>query len=79
MNVQKESLKKDFGFHASSRKPTRKCTMKIKIEEKKNSVLKIWEGVCKVHMCRKVNHVMSFNELQVNDSMKVCTIFLVNK
>ena len=27
-NVQKESLKKTSGVHASSRKPTKKCAMK---------------------------------------------------
>ena len=30
VNVQKESLKKTFGVHASSRKPTKKCAMKMK-------------------------------------------------
>ena len=29
VNVQKESLKKTFRVHASSRKPTKKCVMKI--------------------------------------------------
>ena len=29
VNVQKESLKKTFRVHASSRKPTKKCAMKI--------------------------------------------------
>ena len=41
VNVQKESLKKTSGIHASSRKPTKKCAMKMKernkeLEEKKN-------------------------------------------
>ena len=30
VNVQKESLKKTSGVHASSRKPTKKCAMKMK-------------------------------------------------
>ena len=34
VNAQKESLKKTFGVHASSRMPTKKCAMKMK--EKKN-------------------------------------------
>ena len=45
VNVQKESLKKSSGVHASSRKPTKKCAMKIKerkkerkkVEEKKTT------------------------------------------
>ena len=35
MNAQKESLKKTFGVHASSRMPTKKCAMKIKETNKK--------------------------------------------
>ena len=38
VNVQKESLKKTSGIHASSRKPTKKCAMKMK-ERKKEEVL----------------------------------------
>ena len=30
VNVQKESLKKTSGVHASSRMPTKKCAMKMK-------------------------------------------------
>ena len=30
LNAQKESLKKTFGVHASSRMPTKKCAMKMK-------------------------------------------------
>ena len=33
VNVQKESLKKTSGIHANSRKPTKKCAMKMKVEE----------------------------------------------
>ena len=48
VNVQKESLKKLPGFTKNSRKPTKKCAMKMK--EKKRRVLKIFlmeEGVYK--------------------------------
>ena len=34
VNVQKESLKKTSGVHASSRKPTKKCAMKMKERKK---------------------------------------------
>ena len=30
VNVQKESLKKTFGVHTTSRKPIKKCAMKMK-------------------------------------------------
>ena len=33
MNAQTESLKNFLGVHASSRKPTKKCAMKVKVEE----------------------------------------------
>ena len=32
MNAQKESLKKTSGVHTSSRKPTKKCALKMKVE-----------------------------------------------
>ena len=32
MNAQIESLKKASGVHTSSRKPTKKCAMKMKVE-----------------------------------------------
>ena len=35
VNAQKESLKKTSGVHASSRKPTKMCVMKMK-ETRKN-------------------------------------------
>ena len=38
VNAQKESLKKTLGVHASSRKPTKKCAMKMK--ERKNDARK---------------------------------------
>ena len=31
MNAQKESVKKTSGVHTSSRKPTKKCAMKMKV------------------------------------------------
>ena len=37
MNAQKESLKKTFGVHASSRMPTKKCAMKMKETNKKKN------------------------------------------
>ena len=40
VNVQKESLKKTSGVHTSSRKPTKKCAMKMK------------ERIRKVNDCR---------------------------
>ena len=39
VNVQKESLKKTSGVHASSRKPTKKCAMKMKETKKKKRLL----------------------------------------
>ena len=42
VNVQKESLKKTYGIHASSRKPMKKCGMKIKKEEKNDCCIKIF-------------------------------------
>ena len=35
VNAQKESLKKTFGVHASSRMPTKKCAMKMNETNKK--------------------------------------------
>ena len=37
VNAQKESLKKTFGVHASSRMPTKKCAMKMKETNKKKN------------------------------------------
>ena len=39
VNVQKESLKKTSGVHASSRNSTKKCAMKMKEERKKEKRL----------------------------------------
>ena len=39
VNAQKE---KTSGVHASSRKPTKKCVMKMKVEEKKRRAPKIF-------------------------------------
>ena len=43
VNAQKESLKKNF---RGSRKPMKKCAMKMKVEEKKRQAPKIflWAG-----------------------------------
>ena len=55
MNAQKESLKKSSGVHTSSRKPTKKCAMKMKVElelelEKKPRAFKIFfDGSYKAH------------------------------
>ena len=35
VNVQKESLKKASGLHATSHKPTKKCVMKMKERKKR--------------------------------------------
>ena len=43
LNVQKESLKKTSRVHVSpqgSRKPTKKCAMKMKVKERKTSTRK---------------------------------------
>ena len=37
VNVQKESLKKTSGVHASSRMPTKKCAMKMKETNKETN------------------------------------------
>ena len=71
MNAHKENLKNTSGVHASSRKPTKKCAMKMKVGElekkpraRKNVIdgrgefiRRLWKG-----------HVMDTNEPQVNDS-----------
>ena len=57
MNAQKESLKKLPGFTQNSRKPTKKCAMKMKVElgEKNNERLKyiLMEG--RVYKARTEN------------------------
>ena len=55
VNVQKESLKKLPGFMQNSRKPTKKCAMKMKErnKEKNDGCLKYFlmeEGVYKVRV-----------------------------
>ena len=39
VNAQKESLKKSYGFHASSCKPMKKCVMKMKETKKKTTCM----------------------------------------
>ena len=70
VNAQKENLKNTFRVHASSRKPTKKCAMKMKVElEKKRRARKnIIDG--RGEFIRRLwkGHVMDSNEPQVNDS-----------
>ena len=42
VNVQKESLKKLPGFTQNSRKPTKKCAMKMKERNKEKKTTGIW-------------------------------------
>ena len=64
MNAQKESLKKTFGVHASSRMPTKKCAMKMKETNKKNDGrLKYFCGQEGVYNTRA-----DIKRLQLNDS-----------
>ena len=41
MNAQKESFKNTSGVHTSSRKPTKKCTMKMKETRKNDTCVKM--------------------------------------
>ena len=68
VNVQKESLKKTSGVHATSRKPTKKCAMKMK-ERKKRPPHKNFCGERKdfVRLYQKTGWT-NFDELQVIDS-----------
>ena len=82
VNVQKESLKKLPGFTQNSRKPTKKCAMKMKeTKKKKRRAPKIFfyrrkEFIRRVQKIR----VMDIKQLQVNDSSYIeGTICLVNE
>ena len=47
VNAQKESLKKPFGDHTSSRMPTKKCAMKMKEtnkQEKNDARKNVFDG-----------------------------------
>ena len=82
MNAQKESLKKTSGVHTNSRKPTKKCAMKMKVElEKKRRVPKIYFDGRKEFISRvQKTRVMDIKRLQVNDSSYIeGTICLVNE
>ena len=61
VNVQKESLKKLPGFTQNSRKPTKKCAMKMKqrniIDDRKEFIKRV-RKTC----------VMDIKRLQINDS-----------
>ena len=73
MNAQKESLKKISGVHTNSRKPTKKCAMKMKVlernKEKKRQAYKIFFDGRKEFIRRvRKTRVMDIKRLQVNDS-----------
>ena len=84
MNVQKESLKKLPGFTQNSRKPTKKCAMKMKEtnkQRKKRRAPKIFFDGRKEFIRRvRKTRVMDIKQLQVNDSSYIeGTICLVNE
>ena len=84
VNVQKESLKKLPGFTQNSRKPTKKCAMKMKEtnkQRKKQRALKIFFDGRKEFIRRvRKTRVMDIKRLQVNDSSYIeGTICLVNE
>ena len=89
VNVQKESLKKLPGFTQNSRKPTKKCAMKMKERKKQTNkeIKKKNDGRLKYFCCRKEfirrvrkTGVMDIKRLQVNDSSYIeGTICLVNE
>ena len=84
VNVQKESLKKLPGFTQNSRKPTKKCAMKMKEtnkQRKKRRVPKIFFDSRK-EFIRRVwkTRSMDIKQLQINDSSYIeGTICLVNE
>ena len=82
VNVQKENLKKIPGFMQNSRKPTKKCAMKMKeTKKKKRRAPKIFFDGRKefIRHVRKTR-VMDIKQLQVNDSSYIeGTICLVNE
>ena len=79
VNVQKESFKKLPGFTQNSRKPTKKCAMKMKErnKEKKRRAPKIFfDGIRRVRKTR----AMDIKQLQINNSSYIeGTICLVNE
>ena len=84
VNVQKESLKKLPGFTQNSRKPTKKCAMKMKEsnkQRKKNDgCLKYFLMEEGVYKARAETRAMDIKQLQINDSSYIeGTICLVNE
>ena len=79
VNTQKENLKNTSGVHASSRKPTKKCVMKMKETKKKQCMHKnVFDG--RKHF---IGHIQKrqkqFGQLHVSDSRhNGGTICLVN-
>ena len=84
VNVQKESLKKLPGFMQNSRKPTKKCVMKMKEtnkQTKKNRrAPKIFFDGRKEFIRRvRKTRVMDIKRLQVNDSSYIVFSKRVNR
>ena len=88
VNVQKESLKKLPGFTQNSRKPTKKCAMKMNETNKQtNKQTKKNDGRLKyflmeegVYKARAENSCHGYQQLQINDSSYIeGTICLVNE
>ena len=84
VNVQKESLKKLPGFTQNSRKPTKKCAMKMKEtnKEKKRRAPKIFFDGGRSLAIRRVRktRAMDIKQLQINDSSYIeGTICLINE
>ena len=72
VNVQNESLKKTSRVHTSSRKPTKKCAMKIKKKERKNDYHVKNCGERKIY--KAVSEPISMNfGLLILQTMKVLT------
>ena len=82
VNVQKESLKKLPGFTQNSRKPTKKCAMKMKESNKETKKKNDRRLNLRKEFIRRMRktRVMDIKRLQVNDSSYIeGTICLVNE
>ena len=82
VNVQKESLKKLPGFTQNSRKPTKKCAIKMKETKKKNDgrLKYFFDGRKEFIRHVRKTRVMDIKRFQVNDSSYIeGTICLVNE
>ena len=84
--MHKKSLKKTSGVHTSSRKPTKKCAIKMKVVLERNKEKKRWAPKIffdgRKEFIRRVRktRVMDIKRLQVNDSSYIeGTICLVNE